>query len=104
MGYLFQTRGGSCWSITWRIYANRFAPSESESEAISYAQWLRIDCPVRTRAQPYLVYLQDSIEDTGQTTGWWVPRQPLPSALLHCEPYVYSEVSLQMTVTAVLTW
>lgn len=106
MGYLFQTGSGIVLVNDLEDLRQRFASIESEAEAISYAQLATgLVARFELEPSPYLVYLQESIEDTWAEPldgGYRVNLYHHPYC--HCEPYVYSEVGLQIDRDGSITW
>ncbi len=106
VGYLFQTGSGIVLVNDLEDLRQRFAPIESEAEAISYAQLATgLSAQFELAFSPYLVYLQSAIEDTWAKPvegGYRVNLYHRPYC--HCEPYVYSEISLQIDRDGTVSW
>lgn len=106
IGYLFQTGSGIVLVNNLEDLRQRFAPIESEAEAISYSQLATgLVARFELEPSPYLVYLQNSIEDTradSVDSGYRVNLYHQPYC--HCEPYVYTEISLQIDRDGSISW
>lgn len=106
VGYLFQTGSEVELVNNTEDLRQRFAPIESESEAISYAQLATgLNARFDVSFDPYLLYLQARIEDTRVepvSGGYRINLYHQPGC--SCEPYVFSEIILQVNRDGTIDW
>lgn len=106
IGYLFQSEGEIILVNNLEDLRQLFAPIESDAEAVSYAQLATgLAAQFEITLDPYLVYLQDRIEDTRAdpvSDGYRINLYHRPYC--HCEPYVYSEIILQVNRDGTIDW
>lgn len=106
IGYLFQSGSAVLLVDNQEELRKRFAPIESASEAVSYAQLATgLKAQYDLAYEPDLLYLQTQIEDTRSEPadgGYRVNLYHRPSC--SCEPYVFSVIILQIQRDGTIDW
>lgn len=106
VGYFFQVGSQIKLVTDHDDLRSLFAPIESQSEAISYAQLVTgLDAVYGLSFEPSLLYLQDHLEDTRADLagdGYRINLYHRPYC--SCEPYVYSEIILHVYRDGSIIW
>lgn len=106
VGYILNTGNGYVLVDTPEALRQQFAPVESAAEAISYAQMLTgLEADFDPAYDPSLLYLQERIVGTHAVEEGEIYRINLfhrPGCF--CEPYIYSQVTVQVGRDGALKW
>lgn len=106
VGVIFDTRDGYVLVDTPEALRQQYAPIQSPAEAVSYAQ-LRtgLEADFFPRYDSSLLYLQEIINGTHvveEGDGYRINLYHRPGC--SCEPYVYSQVTVQVARDGTVEW
>ncbi|MEJ2709872.1 MAG: hypothetical protein P8074_19840 [Anaerolineales bacterium] len=106
VGYIFQNDKQYVLINTPEQMQERFAPIESASEALSYAQMMTgLHAYFDFSFDPSLLYFQESMDGTQVTVADAGYRMNLyHSQVCFCEPWVTSQVDIEVARTGQITW